>query len=90
MTDRANDTDKPSFTHIAWIEKTEFIRKGRRHGRWIEEGVARLEPDGSMHVYLHSLPIGGWDGRVYLGRIGAGPPEPIPRRPSDDVNEMGD
>ena len=47
------------FTHSAWMLKTEGMRKGRRIGRWIEEGVARLGPDGEGDIYLHSTPIGG-------------------------------
>ena len=59
MTKDASRNDKPPFTHTAWMLKTELIRKGRRSGRWIDEGVARAEPDGKIWVYLHSTPIGG-------------------------------
>lgn len=83
MTEIPDKNDKLPYTHTAWILKTELIRKGRRVGRWIEEGVARLEPDGSVNVYLHSLPIGGFDGRIHLAKIGARPPDvmPAPQRP---------
>ena len=83
MTESASKTDKPPFTHKAWILKTELVRKGRRVGRWIDEGVARFEPDGSVNVYLHSLPISGFDGRIHLAKIGTSPPDtiPAPRRP---------
>lgn len=83
MTETPAQNDKPSFTHTAWILKTDIIRKGRRLGRWIDEGVARVEPDGSVNVYLHSLPIGGFDGRIHLARIGAKPPDlnATPQRP---------
>jgi hypothetical protein len=74
MTETTCKTDKPPFTHTAWILKTELIRKGRRVGRWIDEGVARVEPDGSVNVYLHSLPLGGFDGRIHLAKIGTNPP----------------
>jgi hypothetical protein len=89
MTETPAQNDKPPFTHTAWILKTEIIRKGRRLGRWIDEGVARVEPDGSVNVYLHSLPIGGFDGRIHLAKIGTSPPDvtPAPQRPdaaSDD------
>jgi hypothetical protein len=92
MTETASKTDKPPFTHTAWILKTELIRKGRRVGRWIDEGVARVEPDGSVNVYLHSLPIGGFDGRIHLAAIGTAPPDvmPAPQRPGqahDDEEE---
>ena len=78
MTEMPAKTDKPAYTHTAWILKTEFVRKGRRVGRWIEEGVARFEPDGSVNVYLHSLPIGGFDGRIHLAKIGTPPPDVMP------------
>jgi hypothetical protein len=85
MTETATKNAKPPFTHTAWILKTELIRKGRRVGRWIDEGVARFEPDGSVNVYLHSLPIGGFDGRIHLAKIGTSPPDtmPAPQRPDD-------
>jgi hypothetical protein len=89
MTETQAQNDKPTYTHTAYIVKTEIIRKGRRLGRWIEEGVARLEPDGSVNVYLHSLPIGGFDGRIHLAKLGTSPPDlnAAPQRPdaaSDD------
>ena len=83
MTEPQAPNDKPPFTHTAWILKTELIRKGRRVGRWIDEGVARVEPDGSVNVYLHSLPIGDFEGRIHLAKIGTPPPDlnPAPQRP---------
>jgi hypothetical protein len=95
MTEIPARNDKPAATHTAWILKTELIRKGRRVGRWIEEGVARFEPDGSVNVYLHSLPIGGFDGRIHLAKIGTRPPEvmPAPQRPDaagDDEQDPED
>jgi hypothetical protein len=43
-------------------------------------------------VYLHSLPIGGFDGRIHLAKIGTSPPDvmPAPHRPdaaSDDEQD---
>ena len=95
MTETPAQNDKPPFTHTAWILKTEIIRKGRRLGRWIDEGVARVEPDGSVNVYLHSLPIGGFNGRIHLAKIGTSPPDPnaAPQRPdaaSDGESDFGD
>jgi hypothetical protein len=89
MSESAGKSDKPPFTHTAWILKTELIRKGRRVGRWIDEGVARFEADGSVNVYLHSLPIGGFDGRIHLAKTGTSPPDvmPTPQRPGDDADE---
>jgi hypothetical protein len=83
MTETQAKDDKPPATHTAWILKTEFVRKGRRVGRWIDEGVARFEADGSVNVYLHSLPIGGFDGRIHLAKMGTSPPDimPAPQRP---------
>jgi hypothetical protein len=83
MTEPPAQTDKPPFTHTAWILKTDIIRKGRRLGRWIDEGVARLNPDGSADVFLHSLPIGGFSGHIHVAKIGANPPDltPAPQRP---------
>jgi hypothetical protein len=83
MTETPAQNDKPPFTHTAWIFKVDIIRKGRRLGRWIEEGVARFHPDGSADVYLHSLPIGGFDGRIHLAKIGTSPPDLnlAPQRP---------
>ncbi len=75
--------DKEKFTHDAYILKTEGMRKGRRLGFWVNEGVARIEPDGSLFVYLHSTPIGGWDGRIRCKKFGEKPPEikQTPQRP---------
>ena len=86
MSESISANDKLPFTHTASILKTELIRKGRRVGRWIEEGVARVEPDGAINVYLHSLPIGGFDGRIHLAKVGTNPPEvmPAPHRPDTD------
>lgn len=89
MTETPAPNDKPPFTHTAWILKTDIIRKGRRLGRWIDEGVARLNADGSADVYLHSLPIGGFQGHIHLGKIGTSPPDvmPAPQRPDAAGND---
>ena len=86
MTEAASENDKPLFTHRAWIQKTELVRKGRRIGPWIDEGSARVEPDGDVvWVKLHSLPIGGFDGRICLAKTGIDPNDrPAPQRPGDD------
>jgi hypothetical protein len=92
MTEHAAKSERP-YTHTAWILKTELMRKGRRVGRWIEEGVARLDPDGEVSwVYLHSLPIGGFDGRICLTKIGTRPPEvmPAPQRPGSNGGDTGE
>jgi hypothetical protein len=89
MTETPAQNDKPPFTHTALILKTDIMKRGRRFGRWIEEGVARVEADGSVNVFLHSLPIGGWDGRIHLAKIGTTPPDvPLtPQRPDADSDE---
>ena len=74
------------FTHDAYIFKNEGLRKGRRLGLWIKEGQARVEADGSLFVYLHSTPLGGFDGRVKCVKLGSPPPEEKPQRPGEDAD----
>jgi hypothetical protein len=83
-------TENKPLTHTAWAMK----REGRTASRPLEIGCARIEDDGKGHhrVYLDRLPIGGFDGRVFLAPIGASPPEskPEPQRPvqsSDGAEE---
>lgn len=92
MTENASQNDKPLFTHRAWIQKTEFVRKGRRIGPWIDEGSARVEPDGDVvWVSLHSLPIGGFDGRICLAKTGIDPNDrQAPQRPGETTDDGGD
>jgi len=78
--------DKSRYTHDAYIFKSEGIRKGRRVGFPVNEGVGRIEPDGSISVYLHSTPIGGFDGRIVCRKFGSKPPdfdEEKPQRPGE-------
>jgi hypothetical protein len=84
-------TESKPFTHTAWMFKTETIRRGKRVGRWIEEGVARMEPNGDCNIYIHSTPVGGFNGQIYLARIGTQPPdaEPAPQRPGEADNSDG-
>ncbi len=79
-------TDKSKFTHDAYVLKTEGMRRGRRLGYMVPEGVARVEPNGDIFVYLHSLPVGGWDGRIRCRKFGEKPPEikQTPERPGED------
>jgi hypothetical protein len=77
-------TDKKPLTHTAYA----FKREGRRTGRWVEVGMARLnaESGGVMghHVYLDRTPIGGYTGHIYLLPIGVKPGDPPqPLRPAD-------
>ena len=90
MTDISTKDRRPPLTHSAWIMKTDAIRKGRRLGRWIEEGDARHNPDGTTDIYLHSTPIGGFDGHIQLIPKGRSPIEMLsePQRP--DARADGD
>jgi hypothetical protein len=83
------------FTHRAYIFKSEGVRKGRRLGWWQEEGRARVEADGSLFVYLHSTPIGGFDGRIRCYGFDQQQPEPPPYLDMDapqggDEDESGE
>jgi hypothetical protein len=53
-------------------------REGKKHGRWIDIGTARLESNGVIHAFLDRLPIGGFNGYVHFAPIGTQPPEPEP------------
>lgn len=71
-----SESGAKGFTHTAHIFKSEGVRRGRRLGYWVQEGYARHNPDGSGFVYLHSTPIGGFDGRIMLTPIGKQPSQP--------------
>lgn len=77
-------------THHAYTLK----REGRRlrQGRWLQIGSARQEDDGIMHLFLDTLPIGGFSGYVYLAPIGEQPPvfEQAPQRPGLDADDEPD
>jgi hypothetical protein len=84
-------TESKPFTHTAWMFKTETIRRGRRVGRWINEGDARIEANGDINVYVHSTPIGGFHGHIYLAKIGTQPPDlDAPQRPGEPGGEDGE
>lgn len=77
-----NNATKP--THTAYAVK----REGRRlkFMRWLEVGVARHDQDtGVVQVFVDRLPVGGWNGFVYLAPIGKPPPssDPQPQRPGE-------
>jgi hypothetical protein len=71
-------TKKP-FTHNAYIWKQYGPpRRGtsQRPGWWQGEGKARIEEkDGEIFIFLHSTPIGGFDGRIRCVEIGKPQPE---------------
>ena len=81
---------RPPYTHDAYLFRTLGARKGRRLGVWINEGEARVEPDGDFTIHLHSTPIGSFDGRIVCRRKGKKPPELAPQRPGDDAGDEGD
>lgn len=81
-----SDTPKPP-THTAFALK----REAKRRGRWLEIGTARAGADGAMHVFLDRLPVGGFNGYVYLAPLGASPPMPDePQRPGHVNDEDGE
>jgi hypothetical protein len=83
---------RPPLTDAAWVLKTDTIRKGRRLGRWIEAGEGRHNPDGTTDIYLHSLPIGGFDGHIQLVLKGRRPTDIMsePQRPDAASDNDGD
>ena len=80
-----NNATKP--THTAYAVK----REGRRlrYMRWLECGMARVDQNGVVHVFLDRMPIGGFTGYVYLSPIGTPPPsaDPQPQRPGEKDDE---
>ena len=87
MADNSNDNTKAP-THTAFAKK----REGGRLKLWrmIEVGAARLESDTRVcHVFLDRLPVGGFDGYLYLAPIGSPPPapNPQPQRPGEGEDE---
>jgi hypothetical protein len=86
---------RPPMTRAAWILKTHTIKKGRRLGTWYQEGEVRDNPDGTTDVYLHSTPIGGFDGHIQIVPHGRQPVDIMsePQRPDaaagdDDGDEF--
>lgn len=86
--------DKSKYTHDAYIFKSEGVRRGKRLGYWEKEGFARLEPNDDFSIYLHSTPIGGFDGRIRCRKYGSeAPPEEkdeLPQRPAQQKGENDD
>lgn len=69
------DTKAP--THTAFTLK----REGKRYGRWLEIGSARQDADGVIHLFMDRLPIGGFNGYVFIAPKGTQPEFPEPERP---------
>jgi hypothetical protein len=95
MLRRRQKEDKSKFTHDAYVFKREGTRKGRPVGYWELEGYTRIEADGSVYTYLHSSPIGGFDGRIKSYPYGSEAPpdeegEDDPQRPADSAGGVED
>ena len=93
MKELATTNRRPPLTHSAWILKTHAIKKGRRVGNWIEEGDARINADGTIDIYLHSMPIGGFDGHIQVSLKGQRPVDVMsePQRPNAaNADDEGD
>ena len=82
--------ERSDFTHDVYIFKREGVRRGRPLGYWQTEGVARLKSDGEFFIYLHSTPIGGFDGRLVCRKFGSEPPPDETGTGSDDEAETGE
>ena len=54
---------------------------------WLEIGKGRLDSDGAFHGFIDRLPVGGFSGYVYFGRIGTEPPAPEPERPGEPTGD---
>jgi hypothetical protein len=76
------------LTHTAHALK----REGRATFRWLEIGTARITNDPQSHheIFVDRLPIGGFNGRIYLSPIGTKPPDPKhePQRPSQAAEAL--
>jgi hypothetical protein len=63
-----------------------FGAGGKRYGSWLEISKARLDGDGTFHVFLDRTPIGGFNDYAYLAPIGVQPP--LPERDSKPPAEF--
>ncbi|MGE0280198.1 MAG: hypothetical protein AB7P20_06240 [Rhizobiaceae bacterium] len=78
-----------NHTHIAWA----YQRTGKKHGRLLEVGSGRLDPDRNVaHVVMTRLPIGGFSGYVQLLPHGTKPmPQQVqPEQAADDDEAAAD
>jgi hypothetical protein len=71
-------TDNIKITHYVYIWRNYGPprRNGQRAGWWQREGIQWSKPNGESSVFLHSTPIGGFDGRIRLVEIDK--PQPAP------------
>jgi hypothetical protein len=75
-----------TVTHTAYV----LQRETRARSRWLEIGDAFIEsdgPNGTHHIHLNRIPIGGFSGNVVLHPKGESPPDPQaePERPGESV-----
>lgn len=60
-------------THTAFALK----REGKKFGRWLEIGNARIEDGGIGHIFIDRTPVGGFNGYVYLSPNGVKGKSPL-------------
>jgi hypothetical protein len=79
-------------THLKQSHRAYTLKRAGKaeRNRWLEIGTGRIDDNGAVHVMLDVLPIGGFNGYVYLSPEGHPPPtvEPILRRPATSVKEL--
>ena len=79
-----SDAENREKTHTAFAVR----REGKKFFRWLEVGQARYDShSGVAHIFLDRLPVGGFNGYVYLSPLGIEPPlpEPEPQRPDESA-----
>jgi hypothetical protein len=60
-----------NYTHTAYA----YQRHGKRSGRLLEVGPARIDREGDVvHLFMNRQPIGGYTGYVVLYPLGQQPP----------------
>jgi hypothetical protein len=75
--------DNKAPTHTAFTLK----REGKRYGRWLEIGNARQDATGVIHLFMDRLPIGGFNGYVFIAPKGTQPEFPEPERPGEPSHD---
>jgi hypothetical protein len=75
------DAENKEFTHTAWAQKW----VGQKFSHLMEVGSARIDGEGKVHVFLDRMPVGGFNGYIYVSPIGVKPPSPKqePKRPGE-------
>jgi hypothetical protein len=72
-----------NHTHAAYA----YQRTGKKHGRMLEVGSGRIDPDRNVaHVVMNRQPIGGYTGYVVLMPFGMKPaPQAVQPEQVDDL-----